>query len=77
MYTGFYTFKLFARDIKATIEKFPISFWETPAGHHGVKEFHEHEFLEMVLITAGTAVHIVDACHAFWRSSFTTLSSPA
>ena len=76
MYTGFYTFKLFARDIKATIKEFPISFWETPAGHHGVKEFHEHEFLEMVLITAGTAVHIVDGHRATVREGDVLLIYP-
>ena len=76
MYTGFYTFKLFARDIKATIKEFPISFWETPAGHHGVKQFHEHEFLEMVLITAGTAVHIVDGRKATVREGDVLLIYP-
>ncbi len=55
-----FTLHKFARMLNATIQNFPITFREAIQGRHPVNELHEHEFVELVVVTAGTAVHNLD-----------------
>ena len=50
--------------LKETIEEFPISIAETMAGTLVPEVFHDHEFIEVVVVYAGEGFHIVDGSRA-------------
>ena len=71
-----YTFQRMARVIDESIVDFPISFYETKAGTLCPETYHDHEFIELVLVTAGTGIHVVDGRRAEIREGDVLLLYP-
>ncbi len=62
MYDGLYTLQNYAQ--RNTAENLSISIWEVPPGEQGIANFHEHDTIEVAMITAGTGVHVLNAQRA-------------
>ncbi len=60
MFDGLYSLRLFA----GHMVNFPISYWEVPIGEQQAQNIHEHDTIEMALVTSGTGVHICNAQRA-------------
>ncbi|MBP5300714.1 MAG: helix-turn-helix domain-containing protein [Victivallales bacterium] len=76
MYDGIYLLKNF-RLQENTLLNFPVSYREVPQGEQGIQHMHEHDTIELVLVTAGTGVHICNAQRAAIRAGDVLLIYPA
>ena len=64
MYDGLYSLRHYVQQKHQTAENLSISIWEVPPGEQGIANFHEHDTIEVAMITAGTGVHVLNAQRA-------------
>ncbi len=76
MNDGIYSLRRMAGVINQTVADFPISYKDFSPGGQYANIMHDHEFVEIVLITAGHAVHIVDGHRAAVRAGDVLLIHP-
>ncbi|MBO4620878.1 MAG: helix-turn-helix domain-containing protein [Victivallales bacterium] len=71
-----YTLMRMSKVIKGTIADFPISFYEMIPGRQVPEVFHDHEFIEVVVVYNGTGNHIVNGHSAPIREGDVLLLYP-
>ena len=66
-YDGIYTIRHYAREQKHIVPDFPVAIFELPVGVQREQCWHEHNSIELVLITAGAGRHVIDGHSAAIR----------
>ena len=60
LYDGIYTIRHYAREHKHIVPDFPVAILELPVGVQAEQCWHEHNSIELVLITEGTGRHVIE-----------------
>lgn len=59
-YDGIYKIQHFSSFSKNAELSFPLALHNVPAGNQGMLNFHEHDSIEIAIITAGEGIHILN-----------------
>ena len=59
MYCGEINLLTYAKRSRNSVESFPITVWDIPAGLHRPNEFHTHNSMELAIATGGSCMHII------------------
>ena len=63
-YDGTYTLHSFTKRLNSSPAEYPIAVFPRPSGEQGFYNFHEHDSMELAIITEGRGQHIMDGASA-------------